>query len=419
MDEVEWWLYALLLFFIALGGYFAAAEISLASVNHSRIKIRGDKGDRRASKTLYLLSHFDETLSTLLIGNNIAHVSAASVSALIVTRLWGSAALVYSTVVVTITIFLIAEMLPKTLGKAYSESTSLMVAPLLYFLTKLFRPISYVLTGLGNFLSGLFDDAEAKTVTEEEFYSIIETIKNEDAMEDKKGHWVHTALNFGDKTVEHILTVRTDMVAVDLQEDPEKNFEIIKNTKHSRVPVYDDSIDNMVGVLQIRRYLKASYKLGGPADIKDFLDPPLFVYASSYIDEILPEMSREKVNVALVTNAFGGVVGLVTVEDILEELVGEIWDEDDIAVEYFKERGPGCYEVDASVNVGEVFERLGLDEDLDDVAHESLASWVYEGLGRIPLEGDRISLLGVDIEILRMENRRIMSLVVCLPEDKS
>ena len=213
MDEVAWWLYALLLFFIALGGYFAAAEISLASVSQSRIKIRSDKGDGRATKTLYLLQHFDETLSTILIGNNIAHISAASVAALLVTNIWGKGALIYSTIVVTIVIFLIAEMLPKTLGKAYCESTSLMAAPLLYFLTKIFKPVSMVLTSLGNWLSTIFDDENQATVTEEEFYNIIESIKNEDAMEDQKGRWVHTALNFGDKTVDNILTVRTDIVA--------------------------------------------------------------------------------------------------------------------------------------------------------------------------------------------------------------
>lgn len=419
MDEAEWWLYALLLFFIALGGYFAAAEISLASVNQSRVKIRADKGDRRATKTLYLLHHFDKALSTILIGNNIAHIFAASVAALLVSNLWGAGALVYSTMAITIIVFLVSEMLPKTLAKAYSESTSLMVAPSLYLLTLLFRPISYVLTALGNLISKLFDDESRATVTEEEFYNIIETIKNEDAMEDEKGRWVHTALNFGDKTVENILTVRTDIVAVDIMDDPEENFEIIKNTKHSRIPVYRDSIDDVIGVLSMRRYLRASYQQGKPADIMEFVDPPFFVFSSTYIDEVLPEMSREKVNVAFVTNTFGGVVGLITVEDILEELVGEIWDEDDIAVEYFHELGRGCCEVDASVNVSEVFERLGLDDhDLDEIAHESMGTWVYESLGRIPSPGDTLHYEGLDIQISQMDNRRIRKLIVCLPPEK-
>ncbi|NLY72960.1 MAG: HlyC/CorC family transporter [Tissierellia bacterium] len=418
MDEVAWWLYALLLFFIALGGYFAAAEISLASVSQSRIKIRSDKGDGRATKTLYLLQHFDETLSTILIGNNIAHISAASVAALLVTNIWGKGALIYSTIVVTIVIFLIAEMLPKTLGKAYCESTSLMAAPLLYFLTKIFKPVSMVLTSLGNWLSTIFDDENQATVTEEEFYNIIESIKNEDAMEDQKGRWVHTALNFGDKTVDNILTVRTDIVAVDITEDPDENFEMIKSTKHSRVPVYRDSIDDVIGILQIRKYLKASYKKGAPADIEEFLDEPFFLFSSSYIDDALPAMSRAKVNMAIVTNSFGGVVGLVTVEDILEELVGEIWDEDDVAVEYFRDLGQGYFEVDASVNVGEVYEKLDLDDrELDDQSHESMGNWVYESLARIPDEGEKFRLMDLDIEITKMENRRIMKLRVCAAKD--
>lgn len=413
MDEVGWWLYLLLLFFIGLGSYFAAAEISLASVSQSRIKIRADKGDKKASKTLYLLENFDQALSTILIGNNIAHISTASVATLLVTRLWGTATLVYSTIVVTIVILLLAEMLPKTLGKAYSESTSLAVAPLLYFLTKVLGPLSNLLTGLGRKLSSFFDDEDQATVTEEEFYSIIESIKEEDAMEDQKGRWVHTALNFGDKTVDNILTVRTDMVAVDVEEDPEENFEIIRSTKHSRIPVYRDKVDDILGILQIRKYLRACYQQGSPADIEEFLDPAFFVFASSFIDDALPAMSRAKVNMAIVTNSFGGVEGLVTVEDILEELVGEIWDEDDVAVDYFKKLADGVYEVDASVNLGEVYERLGLDDkDLDDDSHESMANWIYESLARIPDEKDKFTLMDLDIEISKMDNRRILKLIV-------
>lgn len=419
MDEVDWWLFALLLFFIALGGFFAGAEISLASVNQSRIKIRSDKGEKRASKTLYLLRHFDQTLSTILIGNNISHVFSASLAALLVTKIWGTGALVYSTISITIIVFLISEMLPKTLAKAYSETASLWVSPLLYYLTIIFRPISALLTGLGNIISKLFDDESRATVTEEEFYNIIETIKNENALEDQKGQWIHTALNFGDKSVENVLTVRTDIVAVDIMDDPAEVYETIKETKHSRIPIYKDNIDNIIGILLTRRYLRASYQLGKAADIMEYIDPPLFVFSSTDIDELLPEMSRKKVNLAIVTNTFGGVVGLVTVEDILEELVGEIWDEDDIAIEYFYKLRKSCYEVDASVSVGEVFEKLNLDDhELDDLAHESMGSWVYESFGRIPSIGDKIESQGLCIEVSQMDKRRIMKLIVSLPSEK-
>lgn len=413
MDDVGWWLYLLLAFFIVLGAYFAASEISLASVNQSRLKIRADKGDKNAAKALYILSHFDDAISTILIGNNIAHIFAASVATLVATRLWGPKSLVYVTVGITVIVFFVSEMLPKTLAKAYSERFSVFVSPSLKILMFILRPVSFVLAAIGNLFLRLVSDEKKATVTEEEFYSIIESIKDEGAMEDEKGDWVHTALKFGDKIVDNIKTVRTDIIAVDCTDDEQEIFDTIKNSKHSRIPVYNHTIDDIVGVLQIRKYLRASFQLGKPANVYDFLDPPLFVFQNTYIDELLPEMSRQKVNLAVVTNTFGGVVGVVTVEDILEELVGEIWDEDDIAVEYFKMLENHQYEADASLLVEEVFEMIGLDDsDVDEIAHETLSTWVYETMGRIPHEGDTMEYKGLVVTILNMENRRIRRLLL-------
>lgn len=419
MDDVGWWLYLLLVFFIVLGAYFAASEIALASVSQSRLKIRADKGDKNAAKTLYILSHFDKAISTILIGNNIAHVFTASVATLMATRLWGSGSLVYVTIGITIIVFFISEMLPKTLAKAYSERFSVFVSPSLSILMFLFKPVSVLLSAIGNLFSRLFNDEKKATVTEEEFYSIIESIKDEGAMEDEKGDWVHTALKFGDKLVDNIKTVRTDIMAVDCNDDEKTIFDTIKNSKHSRIPVYNGSIDEIIGVLQIRKYLRASFKLGKPANIHDFLDPPLFVFHSTHIDELLPEMSRQKVNLAVVTNTFGGVVGVVTVEDILEELVGEIWDEDDIAVEYFRQVEQYKYEADASMLVEEVFELIGMeDSDVDQIAHDTLSTWVYETMARIPHEGDRMVYKDLVVTILNMDKRRIRNLLLeyCPPD---
>lgn len=413
MDDVGWWLYLLLVFFIVLGAYFAASEISLASVSQSRLKIRADKGDKNAAKALYILSHFDDAISTILIGNNIAHIFAAAVATLIATRLWGPSSLVFVTAGITIIVFFISEMLPKTLAKAYSERYSVFVSPSLKVLMFIFRPVSFILAGIGNLISRLFITENKATVTEEEFYSIIESIKDEGAMEDEKGDWVHTALKFGDKIVDNIKTVRTDIIAVDCTDDEQEIFDTIKNSKHSRIPVYNDTIDDVVGVLQIRKYLRASYQLGKPANVYDFLDPPLFVFSSTYIDDLLTEMSRQKVNLAVVTNTFGGVVGVVTVEDILEELVGEIWDEDDIAVEYFKQVEDFKYEVDSEMMVEEVFEMIGFDDpDVDEIAHDTLSTWVYESLARIPHEGDQMVYKDVLVTVLNMDNRRIRSLLI-------
>ncbi|NLZ87878.1 MAG: HlyC/CorC family transporter [Clostridiales bacterium] len=413
MDDVGWWLYALLVMFIGLGSYFAASEISLASVNQARIRIRADKGDKKAQKTLYILEHFDDALTTILIGNNITHIFAASIATLLATKLWGSGAVLYTTIVMTLVIFLVSEMLPKTLAKAYCERVSVAISPSLYRLMFLFRPLSFGLTAVGQFFTRVLLGEQQQTVTEEEFYEIIESLKDEDAMEDEKGAWVQTALNFGDKTVEGILTVRTDMVAIDIADSLDDIFETVKSSKHSRLPVYHDTVDNIIGVLQIRKYLRACYQQQQRIAIDDFIDPPFFVHEGAYIDELLSEMSRKKVNLAIATNNFGGVVGIVTVEDILEELVGEIWDEDDVAVEYYKPAGDMAFEVDASMLVEDVFELLEYDDyDMDDIAHMKISAWAYEELGKIPSEGDAFDYKELHVSVRTMDNRRIRTLLV-------
>jgi CBS domain containing-hemolysin-like protein len=408
MDEVGWWLYAMLLFFIFLGSYFAASEISLASVNQARIRIRADKGDKNATKALVILDSFDKAISTILIGNNVAHIFAASLATLITVRLWGAGAVFYATIITTIVVFLVSEMLPKTLAKNYSERVSLAVAPSLYALMVVLTPFTFVFYTIGNLIVKVLKGDRGTTVTEEEFYEIIESIKEEGAMENMKGEWVHTALNFGDITVEHIMTVRTDVLMIDIDDDPEEILEIVKKSNHSRLPVYQDTIDNVIGILQIRRYFRLYYQNLVPPVLKDLLDPPFFTHHKTFIDDLLPEMSKHKTYLAVVTNNFGGTLGIVTIEDILEELVGEIWDEDDVAIEHYLTLPDGTYEIDASVLMEDVFDYLDYNvRNIEEFAHTNLGSWTYETLGRIPKEGDRFIFRDLVFEVFKMNKRRV------------
>lgn len=418
MDDGSWLFYILLLLLILCGGYFAASEIAFASVSRIRIKAHHDNGDRRAKRALYVLDNFDKALTTLLIGNNLAHIFAASLATVLATRLWGLGAVAYSTIVTTLIVFFFSEMLPKTLAKKYSESFSLWAAGTLYVLMFLFTPFSFLLTALGRAGAKRVGGGEDK-VTEDELYDIIENIKEEGGLEADKGELVHSALLFADVKAKDILTFRTDVAAIDADSGCEAILETIKSVRHSRLPVYRGSIDNIIGTLQIRRYMKAYLREGDCVRLEELLDKAYFFHNSTDIDDLLPEMSRLKINMGIVTDDYGGTLGIITIEDILEEIVGEIWDEEDVAVESIVSDGlGGCY-AEASATVADVFEFIGFEEaDVEELHPRNMGAWLFEQVETIPEVGDSFRYKGLEISVARMDGRRIVLLQVCRIADE-
>lgn len=320
--------------------YFATAETALASANRIRIKSLADDGNRRAQKTVALLDDFDRALTTLLVGTNIVHIACASLTTLFVKRLWGAGAVAVSTVVLAIVVFFAAEMLPKSFARAYPEEAALALAPSLRTLMTLLSPITVLFSGISKFITRLFGVPDAPTVTEDELYDIIESIGEEGGIEEEASRLIHSALEFDDITVQQVLTPRNHMVTVALDDSCEEILSVIRESRHSRLPVYDKTPDNIVGILGIRRYLKAYLAQGENVSLAELMDPPYFLPRKRRIDDALSEMSGRKQHIAVVCDDFGGVLGIVTVEDILEELVGEIWDEDDDPAQELAEKQP-------------------------------------------------------------------------------
>lgn len=414
MDDMSSWLLIAVLLLCA--AYFAAAETAYASVSRIRIKTRADKGDRRAEKALEILDQFEKAITTILIGNNIVHLATASVATLIATRRWGLSAVAVSTVITTMVVFFAGEMLPKSIGKRYSERIALAVASPLRFLMRVFSPISSLLALIGAGVTRLTGKDTEVTVTEDELYDIIETMKDEGELDAEKGELVHSALVFDDITVESVLTARVDVIAIDVAWEPETVIQLIREQYHSRIPVYRGSIDNIIGVLQIRKYIKAYMKQGTEVDLESLLDAPYFIHQSGKIDDLLREMSLRKLNMAVVTDNYGGTLGIVTVEDILEELVGEIWDEDDEIVELFVQLPDGRFEFDAELEVEEVLERMGYEDPEDtDWEHKLIGEWVYEQFEFIPREGDSFGYHELRFSISQMKQNRIVKLIAELP----
>ncbi len=416
MDEgsrLPWIIAALLL---VCAAFFAVTETSMASASRSRIKASAERGDFRAKKTLYVLDNFDLAISTLLICTNIVHIAAASIVTLAVTRKWGVSAVSISTIITTIVVFFAGEMLPKSVAKKYSDTLALSCAPVLCFFMKLFAPLSKLLTWIGQAAAKLTPGDSQISVTEDELYDIIEDMTEEGSLDEDQGDLISSALQFGDVTVESVLTPRVDIVAININSSHAELLSLIKSTNHSRLPVYEGSIDNIIGVLQIRKYIKAYLRLGENLDIKPMLDEVLFVHQSTNIDELLPILSRRKLNIAVVTDNYGGTLGIVTVEDILEELVGEIWDEDDVIEEPMVEIGDGVYEVGADETVSDVFDQLGYEdpENDEELVNTLMGEWAYEKFDTIPKPGDSFRYHQVLVTVKDMNHNRIMKLTVAL-----
>ena len=397
--------------------YFAIMETAFSSASRIRLKAAADHGNRRAGQALYVLDHFDQAITTLLIGTNILHLTIATIVTVAVQRVWGMWAVTAATLVTTVVVFFAGEMLPKSIAKKYAERLAMATARSLRFFMVLFKPLSVLLTAIGNAAARCIRGEPAVTVTEDELADIIENMTDDGELTAERGELMSSALSFAEVPVESVITARVDVAAVDVDDPPEEILAYVREQRHSRLPVYADSVDNVIGILQIRKYIKACIKAGGKAvDIRPLLDEPVFVHQSTLIAEVLPELSRRKANLAIVTDNYGGTLGIVTVEDIVEELVGEIWDEDDVIEEPMVEIGDGVYEVGADETVSDVFDQLGYEdpENDEELVNTLMGEWAYEKFDTIPKPGDSFRYHQVLVTVKDMNHNRIMKLTVAL-----
>ena len=391
--------------------YFALTETSLSSVSKNRLKVSVEHGDAKAKKVLSILEKFDQAITTILIGTNIVHIATASVVTIYVSKRWGLSFVSLSTILTTIVVFFFGEMLPKSIAKKYPEKISkICVYPLSVFMV-IFKPLSALLTFIGQTAAKHATEDSQVSVTEDELQNIIEDMTEEGTLDENQSELITSALQFGDVTVESILTPRVDVCALDVEEEPSEIIKTIKEESHSRLPVYEGSIDNIIGVLQIRKYLKSYLQNGKTPKLREMLDKVYYAPQSMEIHELLPEMSKRKLNMAVITDSYGGTLGIVTVEDILEELVGEIWDEDDVIEEPIIKNADGSFTIESEVSLADVFDALDFqdpDEDDKDAANLLLGEWMYEQFASIPKEGDSFEYHNLKVTVQQMEHNRIL-----------
>ncbi len=329
----------LFLVLLALAALAAVAETAFASVSRSRIRILADRGDERAERADRILDDFDSAISTLLIVTNLTHISAASLVTVTVTRIWGLGAVTAGTIITTIVVFFAGEMLPKSAAKKNPEKFAVRLSGFVAFFMKLFAPLSALLAKVGAVASRLSKTEPELSVTEDELYDIIEDMAEEGSIDEDQGDLISSVLDFTDVRARNIFTPIEDAVGIDIDTPKDEAFAFITEQRHSRILVFRGEEREIAGVLQIRKYLKTYMKKGRIPAVSTVMDKPYFVSSSQAGDELLHEMSAHRQNLAVVRNASGEVTGIVTIEDILEELVGEILDEKDVQTAEAAEAG--------------------------------------------------------------------------------
>ena len=413
------WYWVLLFVLILLSALFSSAEISFIGLNYTRLKNKAKKGDKAASHVLEISKDFSLLLATVIIGNNIVNLSAATLSAMLFVSLWETNGAFISTVFITGLLLIFGEVLPKNYAKINPEKTALSVTPFLQIFIIILMPISWFFTKLQKFHIGSEDAAQSKpTFTEEELKDIVNEIKDEGVLESQESELVQSALDFDETTAGDILIPRVDVTSIPIDEDIEKIKNIFLKERYTRLPVFQENKDNVVGILHQKEFFNAYFEnadvqdgKSGNFSIKPLMMPPLFVPLTMKISELLKEFQCAKTHIAFVVDQHGGIDGIVTTEDILEELVGEIYDEDDEIrhdVEIIEE---GVYRISGDLRLETAFQEMEY-EPVHELEDQTVGAWVLDVLEKIPLEGDSFVFEKLSVTIEEIKEKRILSVVI-------
>ncbi len=404
----------LLFILLAFSAFFSSSETAITAVSKIRIKAMADNNVRPAKTALGLMNNFDRSITTILVGNNIVNIAMSSFSTLLAIHL--GIDVMVMTLCVTAIVILFGEVLPKSLAKEFGESYTLKIAAPLRFMGIVLWPVSALFTLISRLVTKLFAKSQEPTVTEDDVIDIIEDMEEEGSLDEDESRLLYSAFEFGDVAVFDILTDRRDMLCIDIDSSDEEILSIIKTSPYSRIPVYRGDIDNCIGVLRIREYLE-NYLNGNSPDIRTLLDSPLFVVPETKIDELLSDMKRLRKPLALVKNRTGRILGLVTMEDMLEELVGEIWDENDKIEDKFRQIDETTFEVSADLSVVSAFEMMDYDDfDRDECGHYTLRKWMGRMLGRVPSLGSQFTYRRLTVTAEKVFRGRLVSLVFKISE---
>ena len=414
---------AAILVCVFFSNFFSSSEMAYSACNRVRLDKASDDGSKRAAAAVKIVERFDDTLSAILIGNNLVNIAASSLGSLAVMELLGDGYAWVSTVVITTLVIIFGETMPKIVAKSSANRVALRHAYFIRILSVLFKPLIMLIVGLIRLiclpLKGERTDASDDDAVEE-LSSIIETAEDESVLDEDRSELVQAAIDFSDVMASEVMTARVDMLALDIEDDWDELLKTIDESPYSRLPVYEDGVDNIIGVLYLNHFLKALAGDEKP-DIRSLLMPVCYVYKTMKLPAVLSELRRAKQHLAVVVDEYGGTLGVLSMEDVLEQLVGEIWDETDEVEEEIIERPDGRFELDGDMVISDFIELMELNEEDFDFESDTVGGWTIEMFGSFPKVGDSFEYENFTVTVLQMDGLRVEKILVQVhpkPEDE-
>jgi len=403
---------------IVASAFFSASEMSYSSVNELRMENLSTKGEKRADRVLKIIHRFDDALSTILIGNNLVNIACSSLASVLVLMIGLESLTWLATVVITVAVIIFGETIPKITAKKNANRFALAFSGIIRVLMIVFKPLVWLVTKLIHLITRAIK-AEKDDVDEEEaareFSSIIETAEDEGVLNEDCSELVQNAISFPEVTAQECMTSRVDMEAIDIEDSLEEILEFVEKTPYSRIPVYEDSVDNIIGILHLNHLFKtladARERNGGvipeKPDIRALLMPPLYVYKTMDLPIVLTRMRDARQHLAIVTDEYSGTEGIITLEDVLEEIVGDIWDETDVIENEVVQLSENSYEVDGDMPIGDFLELVEINELDFDFESETLGGWIIEYLENFPANGDELVYENLHVKVLAVDGLRV------------
>ena len=401
---------------VVFSAYFSATETAFTSANRIRLKNLAGDGDKKAKQVLDMSENYDALLSTILVGNNIVNIAMSSIATVFFMKLYPLYGATIATIVITVVVLVFGEISPKSIAKEKAESFAMFAAPLLKVFIVILTPVNWIFTQWKKLLARIFHVDGARPITEDELLTIVEEAETEGGIDEGQSELIQNAIEFNELAAWDVLTPRVDIDAIEIDEDKEEIARLFLETGYSRLPVYEDDLDNIMGVLNQKDF--HNYIKGTDADVSEYVKPVIFVAGSMKISQLLKRLQTAKTHIAIIVDEYGGTSGLVTMEDIIEELVGEIYDEHDAEqLQDIVQQQDGTYRVLCGTNVDKMFDYFDVDEDID---ANTVNGWVVLQIDKLPSVGDHFvyeaDFKKFDVTVTKADDRKALEINMTVTE---
>lgn len=405
----------LLIILLLCSAFFSSSETAFSSLNKIRLKAYVNNGNKRAEETLEVAENFSKLISTILVGNNIVNITSATLATVYFTSLIGEKGATVSTIVMTVLVILFGEVIPKSLAKMYPEKYAMAIVPIIKVIIGVFTPITFVFNKLSNLIESLYKSEEEEEFHSEELITMVEEAELDGSVDEHEAEIITNAIEFNDLDVGEIFTPRVDVTFVsddDSMEDVAKKF---RETGYSRLPYYEHNVDNIIGMLHEKDFYNIYYTKS-KTTLKQILRDVFFTNENIKISALLRQLQKQKLHMAIVVDEYGGTAGIITMEDILEELVGEIYDEHDEIIEYFKKKNENTYIINCDADIEEMFEYLNIKPE-EEYDYNTVSGWVIDSMDKIPITGESFDLDNMHVIITKANGKTVQEIKIILKDN--